>query len=233
MSGVVAMLGRVAEIRAFVQAPVPTSVRATAAAAPSAASTEAFAAALGLATGATAASTTTSPAAASTTTVPTAAAPPTAAPTAAAPAPAAGGATGDALVAAASAYLGQPYVWGGESLAEGGFDCSGLVQRSLADIGVTGVPRTAREQMTTGTEVPSLDDARPGDLVVLGGGSHIGIYVGEGKMIDAPRPGKTVTVRDVYAEPTTIRRVLPDAAPTAAAASAQARTLASFAGVTS
>lgn len=228
MSGVVAMLSRVAEIRAFVQAPAPTSVR-SAAATPS--STEAFAAALGLATGATAAPTVTGAAP----TVPTTSAPTTAAPTTAAPAPvtAAGGATGDALVAAASAYLGQPYVWGGESLAEGGFDCSGLVQRSLADIGVTGVPRTAREQMTTGTEVPSLDDARPGDLVVLGGGSHIGIYVGEGKMIDAPRPGKTVTVRDVYAEPTTIRRVLPDAAATAAAASAQARALASFAGVTS
>ncbi|TQL01633.1 C40 family peptidase [Cellulomonas sp. SLBN-39] len=227
MSGVVAMLSRVAEIRAFVQAPAPTSVR-SAATAP--ASTEAFAAALGLATGATAAPTVTGAA----TTVPTTSAPTTAAPTtAAAPVTAAGGATGDALVAAASAYLGQPYVWGGESLAEGGFDCSGLVQRSLADIGVTGVPRTAREQMTTGTEVPSLDDARPGDLVVLGGGSHIGIYVGEGKMIDAPRPGRTVTVRDVYAEPTTIRRLLPDAAPTAAAASAQARALASFAGVTS
>ncbi|MBO3100682.1 C40 family peptidase [Cellulomonas fengjieae] len=120
-------------------------------------------------------------------------------------------ATGQGLVAAATKYLGVPYVWGGESLDEGGLDCSGLVQRSLADIGVTPVPRTAREQMTLGTAVPSLDQALPGDLVVFGGGNHIGIYVGEGRMIDAPKPGKAVTVREVYTEPTAIRRILPQA----------------------
>lgn len=121
------------------------------------------------------------------------------------------GVTGQDLVASAKKYLGVPYVWGGESLAEGGLDCSGLVQRALADLGVTGVPRVARDQATIGTEVPSLDQALPGDLVVLSGGSHIGIYVGDGKMIDAPKPGATVTIRDVYAEPTTIRRILPQA----------------------
>lgn len=121
------------------------------------------------------------------------------------------GVTGQDLVDAASAYLGVPYVWGGESLAEGGLDCSGLVQRALADLGVDGVPRVARDQATLGTEVASLDEALPGDLVVLSGGSHIGIYVGNGQMIDAPKPGATVTVRDVYAEPTTIRRILPQA----------------------
>ncbi|MBD3778826.1 MAG: C40 family peptidase [Micrococcales bacterium] len=131
----------------------------------------------------------------------------------------AGAATGEDLVAAARQYLGVPYVWGGESLDEGGLDCSGLVLRSLADLGVTGVPRVARDQATLGTEVPSLDQALPGDLVVLSGGSHIGIYVGDGKMIDAPKPGSSVTVRDVYAEPTTIRRVLPQSgAPSATTA---------------
>ncbi|WP_431837553.1 C40 family peptidase [Cellulomonas sp. Y8] len=131
--------------------------------------------------------------------------------------------TGQDLVEAAKKYLGTPYVWGGESLAEGGLDCSGLVLRSLADLGITsGVPRVARDQATLGQEVPSLDQALPGDLVVLNGGKHIGIYVGDGQMIDAPKPGKSVTIRDVYAEPTTIRRVLPQAAatPTAAPASA-------------
>lgn len=122
-----------------------------------------------------------------------------------------GAVTGDDLVAAATRYVGTPYVWGGESLDEGGLDCSGLVQRSLADLGVTGIPRTAREQMTIGTAVPSLDQALPGDLVVLGGGSHIGIYVGDGRMVDAPKPGRAVTVRDIYATPTAIRRVLPAA----------------------
>jgi cell wall-associated NlpC family hydrolase len=127
------------------------------------------------------------------------------------------GVTAQDLVASAKKYLGTPYVWGGESLAEGGLDCSGLVQRALADLGVTGVPRVARDQATIGTEVPSLDQALPGDLVVLSGGKHIGIYVGDGRMIDAPKPGKAVTIRDVYAEPTTIRRILPQAGAAATA----------------
>ena len=129
------------------------------------------------------------------------------------------GATGQSLIAAAEKYVGTPYVWGGESLSEGGLDCSGLVQRSLADIGVTGIPRTAREQMTLGTAVPSLDQALPGDLLVFGGGTHIGIYVGDGTMIDAPKPGGKVSVRDVYTEPTAIRRVLPQATPTTSSSS--------------
>lgn len=130
--------------------------------------------------------------------------------------------TGQDLVESAKRYLGTPYVWGGETLAEGGLDCSGLVQLSLADLGVTGVPRVARDQATIGQEVASLDEALPGDLVVLSGGKHIGIYVGDGKMIDAPKPGKAVTIRDVYAEPTTIRRVLPQAAATTASATSAA-----------
>jgi cell wall-associated NlpC family hydrolase len=126
-----------------------------------------------------------------------------------APATASSGATGQSLVAAAEKYVGTPYVWGGESLSEGGLDCSGLVQLSLADVGVTGIPRTARELLTLGTAVPNLDQALPGDLLVFNGGSHIAIYVGEGKMIDAPKPGKHVSVRDVYETPSAIRRVLP------------------------
>lgn len=138
------------------------------------------------------------------------------------------GPTGQSLVAAAEQYVGTPYVWGGESLSEGGLDCSGLVQRSLADLGVTGIPRTAREQMTLGTAVPNLDQALPGDLLVFGGGTHIAIYVGDGKMIDAPKPGGHVSVRDVYKEPTAIRRILPQetvaAAPvTSASATASAQ----------
>ncbi|PVU84184.1 NlpC/P60 family protein [Cellulomonas sp. WB94] len=122
-----------------------------------------------------------------------------------------GTATGQGLVAAAEKYIGVPYVWGGETLSEGGLDCSGLVVRSMADIGVTGLPRVARDQMTIGTAVPSLAQALPGDLLVFQGGAHIAIYEGNGKMIDAPKPGKSVAVRDVYTEPTAIRRVLPQA----------------------
>lgn len=130
--------------------------------------------------------------------------------------------TGQDLVESAKKYLGTPYVWGGETLAEGGLDCSGLVQLSLADLGITGVPRVARDQATVGQEIASLDEALPGDLVVLNGGKHIGIYVGDGKMIDAPKPGKAVTIRDVYAEPSTIRRILPQASATTASSTSAA-----------
>lgn len=187
---IAAVQARITQIRQIVSPVATTAPAASAASGALAASAltddATFAAALAQATGGTAADTTTGIAPGS-------------------------GVTGQDLVASAKKYLGVPYVWGGESLAEGGLDCSGLVQRALADLGVTGVPRVARDQATIGTEVASLDQALPGDLVVLSGGSHIGIYVGDGKMIDAPKPGATVTIRDVYAEPTTIRRILPQA----------------------
>lgn len=223
-AGIAAVQARIAEIRAFA-APVAVATTTTATAsatasgtvsgtasasgtatasgtAASATSGTAFAAALASATGSTAA--------ADAATVPAGAL--------------SGTVTGQQLVESAKKYLGVPYVWGGESLDEGGLDCSGLVLRSLADLGITGVPRVARDQATVGQPVASLAEALPGDLVVLNGGKHIGIYVGDGKMIDAPKPGKSVTIRDVYAEPTTIRRILPQqsATPTAALSGALA-----------
>ena len=132
-------------------------------------------------------------------------------------------ATGDARVESARQYLGVPYVWGGESAS--GMDCSGLVQRALADLGVE-VPRTARQQMGEGTPVASLDDAVAGDLLVFKGGKHIGIYVGDGRMIHAPVPGKVVSEVDVYETPTAIRRVLPAAGAAGASDPARATTVA-------
>ena len=125
-----------------------------------------------------------------------------------------GTATGRGLVDAAMAYVGVPYVWGGENPATG-LDCSGLVQRSLADLGVDS-PRVARDQAKLGTAVPSIAAALPGDLLIFDGGSHIAIYVGDGRMVDAPKPGKSVSVRDVYETPSAIRRVLPAAVAVAA-----------------
>lgn len=134
--------------------------------------------------------------------------------TAAAGLPASGGSTGsgsgDAVVAAAERYLGVPYVWGGTD-PQKGLDCSGLVQRAYADLGVD-LPRVSRDQAKVGTPVASLADARPGDLLAFGSPvHHIGIYVGDGKMIEAPRPGLSVRVTELYDTPSAIRRVLPDA----------------------
>jgi len=131
--------------------------------------------------------------------------------------------TAQDLIATAKKYLGVPYVWGGESLSEGGLDCSGLVLRSLTDLGIAdGVPRTAREQQRLGTKVDSMADARPGDLLIFHGGTHIAIYLGDGKMIDAPKPGGVVNIRDVYTTPTNIRRILPQESATPVAASTSA-----------
>jgi cell wall-associated NlpC family hydrolase len=107
----------------------------------------------------------------------------------------------------AQQFLGVPYVWGGESPA--GFDCSGLVQYVYGQLGVD-LPRTAAEQARVGQPVPSLADARPGDLLAFHDPvDHIGIYAGNGLMVVAPKTGDVVKVQAVYDEPTAIRRVLP------------------------
>ncbi|TFB95970.1 NlpC/P60 family protein [Cryobacterium adonitolivorans] len=129
------------------------------------------------------------------------------------------GATGAGVVAAAEKYLGVPYVFGGEDST--GMDCSGLVQRVYADLGIE-VPRLVSGQMTIGTEVASLAEAKPGDLIVTGGGDHILIYAGNNQVIHAPYEGRTVSKVDAYmddSEITTIRRVIPDQAATAGVAS--------------
>jgi len=130
------------------------------------------------------------------------------------------GASGDDLVTDARKYLGVPYVWGGTD-PDTGLDCSGFTQLVAKENGIT-LPRTAAQQAKVGTEVPSLDQARAGDLVVLEGGSHIGIYVGDGKMIHAPKAGDVVKVSKVWETPMTIRRLTTDDAPTAVSGSSSA-----------
>ena len=119
------------------------------------------------------------------------------------------GTAGADVVASAQKYLGVPYVFGGEESS--GMDCSGLVQTVYADIGIE-LPRLVSGQMKMGTEVASLAEAQPGDLIVTGGGDHILIYAGDHKVIHAPYPGRTVTLREAYmtdADITTIRRIIP------------------------
>lgn len=118
------------------------------------------------------------------------------------------GATGTDLIAAASEYLGVPYRWGGTN-PESGLDCSGLVQRACADIGIS-VPRVSRDQARVGTEIPSLDQARPGDLIAFGRPTvdHIAIYVGDGKILHAPRTGDVVRITPIRRDDiASIRRV--------------------------
>lgn len=131
--------------------------------------------------------------------------------------PAGGVVGGAAVVAEARSYLGVPYRWGGTDPATG-LDCSGLVQRVLGTLGVD-VPRTVREQKDVGVPVASMAQARPGDLLVFGN-HHIGIYVGEGRMLHAPKAGDVVKVADVYATPSSIRRVVEGSPAGALAASA-------------
>ncbi|WP_285114846.1 C40 family peptidase [Leifsonia sp. fls2-241-R2A-40a] len=137
-----------------------------------------------------------------------------------------GGPTGADVVADAKKYLGVPYVFGGTSAS--GLDCSGLVQRVFKDLGVD-VPRLVSGQSTVGTEVPSLAQAQPGDLIVTNGGEHIVIYAGDGKVIHAPSEGRNVSLVNNWMDDSdivTIRRVLPQAAPAAAAAATSATSVA-------
>jgi len=119
------------------------------------------------------------------------------------------GASGADVVSGAERYLGVPYVFGGEDRS--GMDCSGLVQTVFKELGVA-MPRVVPDQARMGAEVGSLADARPGDLLVAKGEGHIVIYVGDGKVLHAPRPGKDVQIVNNWysdADLSTIRRVVP------------------------
>ncbi len=133
---------------------------------------------------------------------------------------AAGGGSGASIVASAKTQLGVPYKWGGTSPGKG-LDCSGLVQWAMKQNGID-VPRTSQQQARVGTAVPSLAQAKPGDLIVLSGGGHIGIYVGDNKMIHAPKAGDVVKISSVWEKPMTIRRLAPEASAPAAAPAAAA-----------
>ena len=136
--------------------------------------------------------------------------------------PATSGPTGADVVAEADKFLGTPYVWGGSN--PGGFDCSGLVQYVYSQLGVS-LPRTSEEQATVGTPVSGLAAAQPGDLLFFAGSDgtasapgHVGIYVGNGQMLDAPYTGTDVRVEAVPADQVVdIRRVLPASGAAAAA----------------
>jgi peptidoglycan DL-endopeptidase CwlO len=108
------------------------------------------------------------------------------------PPPSAGGAAGVA-VAAAESQLGVPYVWGGETPGVG-FDCSGLTAWAWTQAGVP-LPHYSGSQMADTTPVP-VSDLEPGDLLFYGpgGSEHVAMYIGGGRMIEAPYTGAYVWI---------------------------------------
>jgi cell wall-associated NlpC family hydrolase len=102
-----------------------------------------------------------------------------------------------AAIAYAVAQLGKPYGWGGTGPKY--FDCSGLVMKAWDHAGVY-LPRVAQEQYNATRRIP-LSDLLPGDLVFFGTPSnvyHVGLYVGNGTMIDAPETGLDVSYSSIY-----------------------------------
>ena len=115
--------------------------------------------------------------------------------------------TGNSIANAAQKYIGTPYVWGGESMSEGGMDCSGFVYNALKDSGYNVGRTTAQGYRNYGTSVKK-SEMQPGDLIFYGKNgeaSHIGIYIGNGQMVHSAggskntkaNPGKGVSVVSV------------------------------------
>lgn len=99
-----------------------------------------------------------------------------------------------AIVDAAYSQLGTPYVWGGTTPYKG-LDCSGLTQYCHRMAGIS-IARTSGAQGASGTRVTN---PKPGDIVCYSG--HVGIYIGNNKMIHAPQPGDVVKIQTVYGSP--------------------------------
>lgn len=109
--------------------------------------------------------------------------------------------SGSSIVGIALQYQGVPYVSGGSS--PDGWDCSGFVQYVYAEAGIS-LPRTSYAQGGSGTLV-SAAEAQPGDIVYYG--YHVGIYVGDGMMIDAGTPATGTVYREVWGSPSGYVRV--------------------------
>ena len=94
--------------------------------------------------------------------------------------------------------LGKPYEWGAEGPKS--YDCSGLTSEAWAHAG-TPIPRTSQEQWAQLDRVP-LTELRPGDLVIyFPDATHVAIYVGDGKVVQAPRPGAKIRISPIASNP--------------------------------
>lgn len=109
---------------------------------------------------------------------------------------------GDAIVASARSYIGVWYLWGGND--RNGIDCSGLTKAAHKAVGIT-IDRWSGHQAIGGKEISGVSEALPGDIICYSG--HVAIYIGNERVIHAPRTGKQVQEATVYMkEILTIRR---------------------------
>ncbi|MET7691017.1 NlpC/P60 family protein [Streptomyces sp. NPDC005483] len=100
-------------------------------------------------------------------------------------------AAGKTAVAYATSQIGKPYEWGAEG--PDSYDCSGLTSQAWASAGKP-IPRTSQEQWKQ-LEHVDVKDMRPGDLIIyFDDASHVAMYLGDGAIVHAPRPGRTVTI---------------------------------------
>lgn len=105
-----------------------------------------------------------------------------------------GASASEKVLAFAEAQLGKPYVWG--ATGPDSYDCSGLTQAAWREAGIS-LPRTTYDQVNAGTQVAKAD-LQPGDLVFFYDDvSHVGIYVGNGQMIHASKPGDDVKYESI------------------------------------
>lgn len=115
------------------------------------------------------------------------------------------------FIAAAQSLLGKPYIWGGTTSR--GVDCSGLLYFAFNQAGIKMPRYVASQYGKMGTQV-TADAARPGDILYwdnAGPVDHVGIYLGNGQVLQAPQSGDVVKVSRVWGNPT-YRRILDDAA---------------------
>ena len=105
------------------------------------------------------------------------------------------------VVAVGEQYIGTPYVFGGADPS--GFDCSGFIKFVYAQFGVN-LAHSVTAQAAAGTRI-STADAVPGDLVIMSG--HDGIYMGNGMIMDAPKPGGFVSIRPIWTTSFSIVRI--------------------------
>jgi cell wall-associated NlpC family hydrolase len=99
-----------------------------------------------------------------------------------------------AVVATAKQYIGTPYVFGGATPA--GFDCSGYVMYVYAQYGIS-LAHSVPLQDQAGTTIPE-SEAQPGDVVIFNNEAHDGFYMGNGMIMDAPKPGGAISIRPIW-----------------------------------